>query len=35
VRATVLQMLPLPARLLYRRIWEPSYRKSVRLGAAR
>ena len=35
VQATVLQMLPLPARLLYRRIWEPSYRKSVRLSAAR
>lgn len=32
VQAQVLQMLPPPARLLYRRMWESKYRKSVRLG---
>lgn len=32
VQATVLQMLPPPARLLYRRMWEPRYRKAERLG---
>jgi iron-sulfur cluster repair protein YtfE (RIC family) len=30
-RAKVLKMLPGPARVLYRRIWEPKYRSSDRL----
>jgi Hemerythrin HHE cation binding domain len=29
--ATLLRLLPAPARLLYRRIWEPRYRASERL----
>ena len=32
VEATVLHMLPPPARLLYRRVWAPRYRKAERLG---
>ena len=32
VEATVVRMLPLPARLLYRRVWEPKYRTSQRLA---
>jgi iron-sulfur cluster repair protein YtfE (RIC family) len=32
VEATVLHMLPPPARLLYRWMWEPRYRKTERLG---
>jgi Hemerythrin HHE cation binding domain len=31
VEATLLRMLPPPARLLYRRVWEPRYRKADRL----
>lgn len=31
VRRTILGLLPAPARLIYRRAWEPKYRKSVRL----
>ncbi|HEY3087894.1 MAG TPA: hemerythrin domain-containing protein [Jatrophihabitantaceae bacterium] len=30
-RNTVLSVLPPPARLLYRKIWEPNYRRSVHL----
>lgn len=32
IQAGVLKMLPAPARLLYRRTWEPKYRKGDRLG---
>jgi iron-sulfur cluster repair protein YtfE (RIC family) len=32
VESAVLKMLPPPARLLYRRVWEPRYRKAERLG---
>lgn len=32
VRTQVLHMLPAPARVLYRRRWEPRYRKSTRLS---
>ncbi len=32
VRAEVLHLVPAPARLLYRRMWAPNYRKSVRLA---
>ena len=32
VTSKVLHMLPAPARLLYKRMWEPGYRKSTRLG---
>jgi iron-sulfur cluster repair protein YtfE (RIC family) len=35
VQGTVMQMLPPPARLLYRRVWEPRYRKSALLDMAR
>ena len=31
-RTAVLALLPAPARLLYRRVWEPGYRRSGRLG---
>jgi hypothetical protein len=31
VQRTILRLLPVPARLVYRRVWEPRYRKSVRL----
>lgn len=31
LQTKVLQMLPAPARLLYRQLWEPKYRKSTRL----
>lgn len=31
VQRTILGLLPAPARLIYRRAWEPKYRKSVRL----
>ncbi|WP_081622620.1 hemerythrin domain-containing protein [Jongsikchunia kroppenstedtii] len=31
VRASVLAILPLPARVLYRRMWEPKYRKAAHL----
>lgn len=31
LQAKVLHMLPAPARLLYRQLWEPRYRKSTRL----
>lgn len=31
VQRTILGVLPAPARLIYRRVWEPKYRKSVRL----
>jgi hemerythrin-like domain-containing protein len=32
VAAKTLRLLPPPARLLYRRMWEPRYRKAERLG---
>jgi hypothetical protein len=32
LEATVLRMLPPPARLLYRRMWAPRYRTAERLG---
>lgn len=32
LEGTVLQMLPPPARLLYRRMWEPRYRTAERLA---
>lgn len=31
VRATILGILPRPARLLYRRVWEPKYRAAAHL----
>jgi hypothetical protein len=31
MRTKVLSLLPAPARLLYRRMWEPKYRRSGRL----
>lgn len=32
IQATMMQMLPPPVRLFYRRMWEPRYRKANRLG---
>lgn len=32
IQATMMQMLPPPVRLIYRRMWEPKYRKANRLG---
>lgn len=32
ITSKVLRMLPAPARLLYRRLWAPSYRNSTRLA---
>ena len=32
MQAKVLHLVPAPARLVYRRMWAPNYRKSVRLA---